>query len=220
MNNELTLADRLAYAFSRLTKKRLDLAGMALAVGNGYTVSQRGAILTPYIMDLQNVEAKIDTFVRLHGYVVKPRRNSLSLGRACDSRCTTAKGDVCVCSCDGTNHGIERATLGAFRAATTHVVASAPIVSPAPVAVRVAPPTRTYAPTLAHPFNDDTTWDGGNQAEIDYANWEAENAFDRASAAIAREDYQARLSGIKAASSAIPYEKTAPGARSLAWARR
>ena len=220
MTNELTLGDRLAYAFSRLTKKRLDLAGIALAVGQGYTVSQRGAILTPYIEDLQNVEAKIDTFVRLHGGTIKTRTNSFSLGRACDSRCTTAKGDVCVCSCDGTNHGMERATLGAFRAPVATRVYSAPIVSPTPVAARVAPPTRVYAPTMAHPFNDDTTWDGGNQAEIDYANWEAEGAFDRASAAIAREDYQARLNGLAAAHAALPYEKTASGARSLAWGRR
>lgn len=235
MTNELTIADRLAYAFTQYTNARNYLAAIALAVGaNGYNVSQRGVILTPYIEDLQHIEGKIDAFVRAHGGKVRARRNSFSLGRACDSRCTTAKGDTCVCSCDGTNHGSERHLL-AFAGLPTapQVPAMAPLVAQERVHDDNQPeidaanrealqtpvaPVRTYAPTPAHGFDADALeWAEPTREELGD---DAVAYYERVDAAARRAENLARAEATRAAVAAVPYAKTSRGARALAWKGR
>ena len=65
--------------------------------------------------------AELDAFWARHGYsrchCGRPARQDVIQGtykadRRCDSRCTSARGPVCVCACGGHNHGADRVFRG------------------------------------------------------------------------------------------------------------
>lgn len=236
-NPKNTGADNLCFSLGRLAFETAALGGIALAVAT-YTEAQRGPVLTTYIEAYHEAEANLNAIARALGLRVKANPNRVSMGRACDSRCTNAKGHTCVCSCGGTNHGMEYAAVQAhataFRAMpiSQHIAEMTPLLTPTVrervlvsvdpskhIFPPVAPPTRTYAPTPANPFDAD-----GGQETTDGERWEEqyaeEAAFDRAAAAIRHEDHLARTAAVNATFATVPYEKTANGARTLAWARR